>query len=341
MFQIRCSKKRMLAGLIYKITLISSFKRLLDTYFSKQIRILAYHRVCDVASHKNYLFDTDLISASVAQFEWQVKYIKKNFDPITFSDYIAFLDGKMSLPKRPVIITFDDGFEDNYTNAYPILKSHGIPATFFISTNYIDSKEVFWFDQLVYMVKSATKLTRIEAFDLNISSVDKIQAVRSVLGRVKELDNDSRLEGIKEIVKKVGYSVPDGGYAESRPMTWDQVAEMSRNGMEIGSHSKSHPILSKVSDELLKEELAGSKEVIESRTGHSCDVFCYPVGSKSICTEKVVNEIKKAGYRLGISYMSGVNLPRDDCFRMKRLHIEEDIDKELFVSMLSMPRMFC
>ena len=317
------------------------FKKKLDNFFNNQIRILAYHRVVDIKSFDNYLFDPDLVSASIDQFDWQIRHVKDNFDPITFSHYLEYLDGRVLLPKRPLIITFDDGFDDNYTNAFPILKKYDVPATFFISTDYIDSNEPFWFDKLFYLINNSNKISRIDAFDIDIHPDKKYESIQAVLKRAKTLPNYIRLNGMQEIIEKTNYHLPVNGHDESRAMSWDQVVDMSHCGMEIGSHSVSHPIFSRLEDNELQMELLESKAVIESRIGKSCDVLAYPVGGKSVCTDKVVRYAQEAGYRLGVSYISGTNLiDTVDHFMMRRLHVERDINNDLFASMLSMPSVF-
>ena len=105
------------------------------------VSIIAYHRVKDY-DENSYAFDKNLINASCEEFEWQIRYIKKYFTPITFSELKDIVESKSDLPKRSIIITFDDGFDDNYNNAFRILNKYSVPATFFISTTAARTKAI-------------------------------------------------------------------------------------------------------------------------------------------------------------------------------------------------------
>jgi len=334
-------KKDQLAKLFYKSSLLPTISRI-KTVLSKDLKILAYHRILDI-DNKTFQFDSELISATCDDFRWQMNYVKDNYNPISFSTFISFLQKNEKLPTNPIIITFDDGFEDNYSNAYTILKDLNVPATFFISTAYIDKPKTFWFDWLVYMLKKVKSwddliVSGISADFYHLNNSLKINAI---LTYVKSIPDTERVELIVNIEQQLKLQCGIEGFKDSRPLTWDQVNEMSAGGMEFGSHSVSHPILSKVDDANLWSEIQDSKNTIELKIDKECEVIAYPVGGYEAFDERVIEMSKKAKYKLGASYISGVNkLSNLNFFELKRLHVETDVSREMFGAMLALPEIF-
>ena len=119
------------------------------------LSILAYHRILNI--DENFYFDAELVSASTDQFRRQVAWLAANCELLTFSELAQLLSSGSKIPSRATVITFDDGFHDNHDNAFEILSEFGVPATFFVSTAYIDKPYTFWFDWLAAV--SYTHLT--------------------------------------------------------------------------------------------------------------------------------------------------------------------------------------
>lgn len=337
------SKKAFLSRLINKSGLIrlAGFPLLNGS----DLIILAYHRVMDIP--ENYLFDRELISATNEEFHWQVNFIKEFYNPITFGQLFACLESGQRLPKRPVIITFDDGFVDNYTNAFQILKSCNVPATFFVCSGYLSKEETFWFDWVVYLINklpSGSYLLGVDTSEFNFTlneESDRPSVIAEFLRHLKNVADNDRRSLIADLEHVSGESIPSGGFLESRPMTWEQVIEMSENGMEICSHSKSHPILSRLNMPDLVSELTDSKAELESRLNKEVNVIAYPVGGPTAYTEAVVEVVKESGYKAACTYISGVN--RIDTFNpylLRRLHIEYYVDRDMFRSMMAFPSVF-
>jgi len=331
------NKKLALAKIISKLKLEIPLRNVFNVSGDK-INILAYHRILD-DSH-GFSGDKELISATKNDFEWQVKYIKKHYNAITFSELFACIEGQKSLPKNPVIITFDDGFIDNFTNAYQILLENSIPATFFISTDYIGKKGTFWFDFVAIAIKNLPDGNYKNSkhniqFEINDIDDSKTKVIYILLSKMKLIKNSERLELIhwlEEIYNPTSIS--------NEIMTWDNVREMASNGMEIGSHSVSHPILSQLSASELKKEIIESKLEIQEQLHIDCNVIAYPVGGKN-AFNKDVEKLVEENYNFGCSYISGVNTKKNiDYYSLKRLHIERDTSKAMFKLLLACPSIF-
>jgi len=312
----------------------------------RELKVLAYHRVLDVADDDAFDFDVELISAGTADFDWQVRHVRDNYDPITFADLLAALDGRAALPSRPVIFTFDDGFDDNYEYAYPILRRHGVPATIFISSDYIGAARTYWFDWVSYLVNQCGG-RRIElpglgqSFDCPTARSGRRALIMDLLERLKRVPDAARRAAVDELEAASGVEFPAAGFAESRPMSWDQVREMADNGIEFGSHTASHPILKQVDDAGLERELGGCKQRIEAELGRACDVIAYPVGGAHAFDQRIIDHVGRAGYRLGASYQRGTNdIDALETFAMKRIHVEREVGREQFAAALALPALF-
>jgi peptidoglycan/xylan/chitin deacetylase (PgdA/CDA1 family) len=307
--------------------------------------IIAYHRVVPMAPEKLYPFDSGLISATPENFDWQLRFLRRNFDVVSFSDVVNYLDRGQRLPRRPVIITFDDGFDDNYHVAYPLLRSHGLPATFLVCTGYIGRQETFWFDELAHLVIRVPAGSIELADGISIPIADEVcsrrRAVNDLLRTMKNLSDARRREFLQHFYNQYGSYRDPSALRQSLPMTWPQIIEMSAGGMEFGSHSVSHPILSSLDDASLAQEMSGSKQELESRLEKRIDVISYPEGSHAAFDARVMHAAVTAGYRLGCSYMPGLNqLNALARYQLRRQRIENHESRVYFRGQLVAPRLF-
>ena len=311
--------------------------------FKKEVIILAYHRILDTHDNEIYLFDEELISANSETFLWQINFLKKHYDVISFAELSQRQASNKPLTGRELIITFDDGFSDNYSNAYRLLDSIDIPAVFYISTGYIGAYKTFWFNEVVHAIKVAEKLAFSIAdttYDFEPSKENKGKAIQLVLNKLKEIPNAERLNAIESLYRDLDFQA-DTIPASELPMTWENINEMASNNMEIGSHAISHPILSRLTDKEMQQEITDSKKTIEAMTKKVCRTIAYPVGGRNAFTEKVQEISEAAGYEYGLSYISGNN--KADAlnkYSLARLHVERYTSNEEFKLMLYLPEIF-
>lgn len=313
--------------------------------FSGEVTILAYHRILDVPVEHEFPFDIELISASVSQFTYQMEYVKAHYQPITFSTLLQHLDRGERPPRRAAIVTFDDGFVDNYTNAFPILKRLDMPATIFVSTGNVDSQKTFWYEKLSYglmttKVDSITSPT-LGSLAISDSAEARRELIKCIVLRLKLVPDEVRLSSLDDLFAQL---LPDHEWvddARSAPMTWAQIKEMSENKIEFGSHSVSHPVLSRVPVAKLDFEVEHSKHRIESELQKQVQVIAYPVGGIEAFDDNVRAAVKKAGYRMGVSYVPGIERPdKWDPYALRRVHIERYISDNFFKAMLAAPEIF-
>lgn len=313
----------------------------------KDLRVLAYHRVLSQLDETRYSFDAELVSARREEFDWQMAYVARHFHPVSCAQVADAINSGTALPKRAVMVTFDDGFRDNYEVAFPVLRSHGVPALFFVSTGYIDSQEPFWFDWIVHVfLQTAESRVRLDAIDqtieLGATPQTRRAAALQLLRTLKRAPETKRLQVVEQLRQLTKVVMSPEALAQSAPMTWDHVREMSHAGMEFGSHTVSHPILSTIADPaLLRRELEDSKARLESETGRPVIAIAYPVGGPNAVNDEVLAATGQAGYRIAFTYQPGVNKLRT-CkrFMLKRIAVERYTSRHMFVSALELPEIF-
>jgi peptidoglycan/xylan/chitin deacetylase (PgdA/CDA1 family) len=308
------------------------------------VTILAYHRVLDVEDEETFPFDIELVSASVAAFTLQMEFLRAHYRPMTFATLLEHIDAGES-PRGAAVVTFDDGFSDNYEQAFPVLHRLGIPATIFLSTGYLDSQQPYWYEQVSHAVLATAAdrlaLPGLAPIAIGSGTAARRAVIKDVMKWLKSVPNRTRLEGIETLKAQLGGADPPLKDRRSAPLTWDQVKEMSAAGIEFGSHSVTHPVLSRVEPEQLAHELAASKRRIEEAIGKPVDTFAYPVGGEDAYNDRVLAGVRSAGYRLAVSYQTGVAKPcRWNSYAIPRLAIEPYMDPLLYKATLAVPEVF-
>ena len=208
-------------------------------FYSKPsgIPVLNYHQINDV--------DENMLTVSTTEFEMQMAWLEENgYKTITVSELLNALEGKESLPERPVLITFDDGYIDNYQCAFPILKKHNMKACIFLISEYVSLYPNY--------------------------------------------------------------------------LTWEQLAEMQLSGIEFGSHTVDHNVLTELSPNSVNHELSDSKSVLERRLGHRVEVLAYPCG---FTNEYIKTRVSATGYRAAFTVNLGNVHPGDDLYALNRVPI--------------------
>lgn len=310
----------------------------------QDLRILAYHRVLDSVDPDRFEFDLELISASADAFRRQMNMLKRDFEPMRFDQVIEYMDAGRRLPARAVLVTFDDGYDDNYRVAYPILRELGVPAMFFVSTGHIESGMPYAYDWLVHMIckTEATELVVPEAavaWNLPTGLQARRQCAASFLLALKRCDALVQEAIIESLAHR--WEMPVAVHPECRPMSWAQLGEMRDGGMEIGSHGVHHRMLAKLPPQLMDREINESKSALESMLGEPARVISYPVGGYEAFDDDVAMVARNAGFRMACSYITGTNrMVAAAFFSLRRLHVERSVDAAWFQGMLELPEIF-
>lgn len=329
-----------LGRLCYRTGLLRTVQRA-RRWWRRDVRVLAYHRVLAVDDADRFDFDLDLVSASVDGFRRQMQWLRRRFRPMRLSDAVSALEANEALPADAVVVTFDDGYDDNYRNAFPILRELGVPATFFVSTGHIDSGLPYAYDWLVHMilctpapVLSLPELGIVQA--LPAARAARRQLASRVLDQLKALDGQAQSALIRRL--EAEWDMPrTGRHPDCQPMTWSQLRAMQAAGFEIGSHGVHHRMLAKLPLAEMERELRDSKAALERRLGAPASLIAYPVGGRDAFDRRVTTAAKGLGYRAGCSYIRGTNTGDADRYALFRLAVERQMDTGWFAAMLTLP----
>ncbi|WP_235606768.1 polysaccharide deacetylase family protein [Syntrophotalea acetylenivorans] len=301
-----------------------------------KIIVCNYHRL-----YKEKIFtefDRGVFAHSVIEFEKHLLWLKKNTKILAESELIDILSGRVSTTKICSLVTFDDGYIDNYTLAYPLLKRLNVPAIFFIPTGLIDSRKLGWWDVIAYLIKK-TENTSVDYRGEVVSLESKISAIKKFQGIMKIKPFEKTADLLHELSSLCDVPLPDIKKQSKELMTWEQIKEVSDAGIDIGSHTHSHRVLSTISKYEQKKELSFSKSIIEKKIGKKVNTIAYPVGNYQHFNSDTINVISKTGYDAGFSFNTGINYTRElSGFNLKR--IEPSANIELLASTIFFPRLF-
>jgi peptidoglycan/xylan/chitin deacetylase (PgdA/CDA1 family) len=240
-----------------------------------------------------------------------------------------------------VLLTFDDGYRDNYEVAFPILRLAGLPATFFLPTAFVGSAVWPWWDRIAYAVRNTRRLDISlgtgEQIRLGSTPEARLQVVRKLLRIYYSLPGSLTQAFVDDIEQRCEVAAPLG---RRRFLDWDEAKEMRAAGMDIGAHSHTHPVLARLPAEDQYWELAESRRILEQRLGcdvHSC---AYPVGGHEAFDKTTIRAAERAGYRAAFSYdQGGFNAaPWRNPLCLSRIEVGQDVTPallELRVALLS------
>ena len=309
------------------------------------LRILAYHRVLESAPPGDFTFDLELVSATAEGFRQQMSLLRQRLQPISFAEAIDCLQRNRPLPKGAVLVTFDDGYDDNYRVAFPILRELGMSAMFFVSTRHIDTGAPYAYDWLVHMLcttgASELALPELETgWALPADTAARRALAVRLLDQMKTLDADAQEALIRRLERE--WNLPrTSGHAHCRPMDWTQLREMRDAGMEVGSHGVAHRMLAKLPEADMREEVTGSLAALRRELRVAPQVISYPVGGADAFDDKVMEAVRDAGFALGCSYIVGTSLlSQRSRYALRRLPVERDMDLGWFEAMLALPEVF-
>lgn len=320
------SKRELLARKLRNVGLL----RLLGWINQRSgLLVFAYHRIGSCLGHP---YDDDIISATVEDFRAQLNYIRTHFDVIGLEELLGLAANGLAVRRPTAMVTFDDGYRDNHLLALPILRELNIPAVFFISTGYIGTIRMTWWDHVAFCVKQ-TRQERIEldcprpqVYDFGqISRTAAIQRILYEYAVAPELD-DQRF--LSEIEESTAVHIDPAAADHALFMSWDQVRDLRDAGMGIGAHTHNHPVLGRLSREEQAWELRTSRDRLRDELGISCEAVAYPVGSFTEVTKRVTQE---QGFRMGFTYSGGINRPnRTDLFEIRRIAVDHDVSLPMF-----------
>ncbi len=285
---------------------------LFGTLASPRLPILIFHRV---------LARTDALlpdEPDAVRFDKLMHHVSRCYRVLTLGDAITHLE-QDNLPPRSLVITFDDGYADNAEIALPILQRHGLSATFFVASGFLDGGRM-WNDSVIECLRACRYHSiDLEEFGLGQQALNndttKKTCTDALLRRIKYQSLAEREKSISQLQHRCGVAaLPDDLMMRS-----EQVKQLHQAGMEIGGHTVNHPILLNLDPSEAEQQIAQGRDDLQSIIDGPVDVFAYPNGKPGIDFDfSHVELVKKLGFRGAVSTAPGVGQRGDDLFQLPR-----------------------
>jgi len=292
----------------------------------QQPKILMYHRFSEAQSPH---------AVSRAGFERQLRIIKRWFNPMTLTQLAQSIEKDGRAPENAVVITVDDGYQDFYEIAYPLLRLYEVPATFFVTTGFVNQELWLWPDQvswlLARMPEGIISHQTVAGLTLDMRR-PKEELWQTLIDHFLSIANVDRLSGIADLEQLCGQELPATAPPKYAGSQWSQLEEMQRNGIEIGGHTYSHPSLGHMTSDEVSQELERTSNLLTENLGSMLRSFCYPNGSPEDYSDSIKQQVKDAGFTAAVTAFSDrYNVKLDFAWR-RFVGTEEDFQfhKSLF-----------
>ncbi|MBC7379399.1 MAG: polysaccharide deacetylase family protein [Burkholderiaceae bacterium] len=274
-----------------------------------RLSVLIFHRVMP---EPDPLFPDEM---HVRRFDEVCGWLKAWFNVLPLYEAVkALQDG--SLPARACCITFDDGYADNLHNATPILHKHGLSATFFVATHFLDGGRM-WNDTVIESIRLCPQplldLGGLGQFALD-STASRRSAIGAVIGQLKYLPLDERVSAAEGVARRAEVELPN-----DLMMSSDEVRQLRRTGMVIGAHTATHPILARLPTEQASAEMQEGRRFLQELLGERIGLFAYPNGKPGAdYLPEHVAIARELGFDAAVSTAWGAADTRTDLFQIPR-----------------------
>src|SRR5579864_1931332 len=278
-----------------------------------------------------------------ASLEPICEYIGRHFEPVSLATIAAGIHGEASLPSNAVTVTVDDGYRNFLTIGHPIFRKHSIPTTLFAVAGFADRRLWLWPDVIAFVIDETSKKAlnlKIEnehVLNLDLSSASsKGASARTLCEALKMIPNERRLKFLSDLASLCDLEVPPLPPPHRASLSWDELRALAAEGVEIGCHTDSHPILSRISDRSeLEREIRGAKEIMEERLKRTISHFCYPNGRNVDISDAAVECVRQAGFASSVTCTYGLNTLPADPLRIMRLPCDSDMNFEYAAEVLA------
>jgi len=262
-------------------------------------------------------------------FSTQIEYLKKHFEIISLPEAVGRIrNGGI---KRPTsVITFDDGYQNNFDIAFPILCKERIPATIFLTTGLIDTNDTVWHCRLNHAI-SQTRRPRLEwnGFKFDLSTLElKAKASAVMQENLKGLPHPRLMATMRDIILELNCDLECSTEMGSpyRMLNKNAIAEMVASGLiEFGAHTHQHAILSRLPEGERFNEIRQSIDAVYELTGRPCRCFSYPNGRMQDYDSKSINHLKACGIQMAVTTTAGPNNRTTPVMELRRYGIGADL----------------
>jgi len=278
---------------------------------SGNLQILIYHRVNDER-------DPFFPAIPVAVFARHMAYVASELTVLPLEEAVQRLRAR-DLPTNAAVVTFDDGYKDNRIHAFPILRQHSIPFTVFLATDAIGTGRAVWHDQ----VFSAFRDSRADVLALGrehryeLGTLDaRVRAQGAILDFLRTLHPSERSRWIERLADALGSPLLRA--APRLMLNWDDVRAMAGEGVSFGCHTASHPILSRLSGDEVRDEIVRAQQAIEKELGAPARTFAYPNGGRGDFDDTTKGVLRELGFACAVTTIFGVNESDQDPLELRR-----------------------
>jgi peptidoglycan/xylan/chitin deacetylase (PgdA/CDA1 family) len=291
---------------------------LFNPFTRNSATVFMMHAVIPVHESRDAI-STDLL-------EIYFSYLKRHkYKVLSLQQYVSALENHEKIYKA-VVFTVDDGYRDFYQHAYPVFKKYGYSATVFLTSDFIEGKLFLWWNQIEYVIQK-TRKTEVEADWMGLGTLflrtaqEKAHAIELITSECKKVSDVLLRQYVARLVEQMEVDISGQPRDEYAPLRWPEILEMQENGIDFHPHSKTHPILTRISPEECGKELRESKECLEQRLGREANILCYPDGGADDFSESVITCAKETGYRAAVTGLVGYDntLKNTDLFQIHRL----------------------
>jgi len=311
---------------------------------ANKVLVLTYHGVIPekLIRRSKYLFEYRNV-VTQEEFSRQMEYLINHYIPISIHDFPTL---KKRLSNRPyVVVTFDDGFENNFLYAFPVLKKYGIVGHFFLTTGFLGTRKMLWTEEVTYRIMHTrnTKLnisingkqfllptatiSQKESSSVRFRNYLKLQSyttIQTALMQLRELTSDLNIDNLQR--------------ERYQFMSWEQVREMHRAGMILGSHTSHHFLLNNLNSEEVRQTLFISKQNIEKEIQTSYAIFSYPNGQQENYSERDKQILEELGFHYAFTQINGFNsieMLESQKFQLFRINISYYMKIPIFNAVIS------
>ena len=300
-------KRQLVAECLHRSAALRGVGHLRRRALAEQLIIFNYHRIRPDDAGFEANFEQDVYDTDASTFAAQMRWLKANTEVISLSELLRRLAAPRPRPRPAALLTFDDGYIDNFTIAYPILRELELPATLFVPTQLIEQRMVGWWDIIAYLVRRCV-LPSIQvqgqAFELPAQAREAASFVQE---QIKHRPHQQGVDLVQQMAQACQVEPPPAELMDREMMTWDQIRQVAADNFTIGSHTHTHRVLSTLDAAAQEHELRRSKELLEQRLGQPVVSIAYPVGERQFLARETAPIARRCGYEVGFTYLTGVN----------------------------------
>ena len=304
------------AGIRAKAVLRDSAAIVSRAVTARTPRVLMYHRFGPEGSFRRLPVD---------RFEAHLQYLARHFRVRPLSEISAAIRDGVAVEPRTIALTVDDGYADFLEYAYPLLERYELQATLFVTTGFLDRSTWLWFDAIHYLCHAATAsrpqiLLPSRTLQLDLDGVEsRNRAWEALADECQPLTPAARSAVLRDLQNVLQVALPAEPTGDYAAITWDGARRTDPRLVEFGSHTVTHPALSRCTPEEIEWEVRESKRVIEARLQRKVEGFCYPHGQPGDYDERSIQLVRSAGYACATVAHAGLIRPGSDVYQLPRV----------------------